>query len=107
MRSRILASVIVGSCLVVVFSGCYSAPVMPPVGMIYNDTEAPMAFAPQALGSKQGEATTTSYFGIVSLGSCSVAAAAQAGSITDIKHTDYKFSNILGFQKFTTIVYGD
>ena len=107
MRSRILAGVIVGSCLVVVFSGCYSAPVMPPVGLIYNETEAPMALMAKELGSKQGEATATGYFGIVSLGSCSVAAAANAGGITDIKHTDYKFSNILGFQRFTTIVYGD
>ena len=87
--------------------GCYSAPVMPPVGIFYNDTTAPMAFAGKEFGSKKGTATATSWFGVVSTGDCSISAAAKNGGITTVKHTDYHFSNIFFYQRFTTIVYGD
>ncbi len=108
MRSRVSAGIVLASILAVItLTGCYSAPIMPPTGMLYNDTAAPMNMGGAEMGSKSGEATATSFFGLVSMGDCSVKAAAEAGGITNVKHTDYHFSNILGYQRFTTIVYGD
>ena len=94
--------------LLAMLVGCYSAPVMPPTGMIYNDTKAPLNIGHKGdFGAKTGMATAQSFFGIVSLGDCSVSAAAANGNISTVKHLDYQFFNVLGFQKFTTIAYGD
>ena len=93
--------------LLAVFAGCYSAPVIPPTGQIYNDTAAPMNIGAKGdMGSKQGTATSTSFFGLVSIGDCSISAAAKAGGITNVKHVDYQFYNVLGYQQFTTVVLG-
>ena len=43
MRSRVSAGIVLASILAVItLTGCYSAPIMPPTGMLYNDTAAPM-----------------------------------------------------------------
>ena len=109
MRSKTsVAALLVLLCATLLLAGCYSAPVIPPTGMIYNDTKAPMnPGAKGDMGMKMGEATSTGFFGLVSIGDCSVSAAAQAGGISSVKHVDYKFFNVLGYQQFTTIAYGD
>ena len=88
-------------------TSCYSAPVMPPAGVIFSNIEAPLAPAGNP-GSRKGEASCSAVLGIIAWGDCSVKAAAEAGGISMVKHTDYEFFNVLiVYQQFTTVVYGD
>ena len=93
------------------FTGCgFSSPVVPGHGVVYSNFSSPLDinFDKTDLGTKQGEASTTSFFGIVTIGDCSTHEAAKNGNIQTIKHADYKYFNVLGiYSKYTTIVYGD
>jgi len=102
-RLKVVATPLV---LAVLAAGCARAPVMPAQGIIFNDQKAPM-FSGQATGSKAGIAKAYSAFGLVGWGDCSIEAAAGAGGITQIRHVDYRYKNILGYQEFTTIVRGE
>lgn len=91
-------------------AGFYSAPVVPSSGFLYNEIQAPLSIEPKGtkLGSKVGEASTTSILGVYATGDASVAAAAKAGGITTVRHIDYKMKNVLGITStFTVVVYGD
>jgi hypothetical protein len=101
-----------GSILLLVLSGCvgYDAPVVPPTGFLYTNTQAPIDIdADQTqLGTKRGESTSSTVLGLFAWGDASVYAAANAGGITTIRHVDYKCNNILSvYATFTTVVYGD
>jgi len=97
--------------LVFVSSGCAGfarAPVVPPLGWLYNDTKAPMDvdFKATTLG-KSGQATTQNVLGFVAWGDASTQTAAANGGISTIEHADYELFNVLGvYSKFTTTVYG-
>lgn len=89
---------------------CYSAPVMPPLGAIYSNIDAPLQYQPSKtnLGARSGQASSYSLFGAVAWGDCSVEKAAASGDIKTIKHLDYKYTNFFGiYQKFTVVAYGD
>ena len=89
---------------------CYSAPIMPPVGVVYANVNAPesLGITGQDLGTLRGKSSTVSILGLFAWGDASVKAAASAGNITNLKHIDYEFFNILGvYQRFTTVAYGD
>ncbi|HLC16220.1 MAG TPA: TRL domain-containing protein [Thermodesulfovibrionia bacterium] len=94
-----------------ILSGCIQAPVVPPMAILYTGIEAPLDvdFNNTDLGKKEGEASCTSIMSMVAWGDCSTRKAAENGSITTIKHSDYKFNNyVLGFVQILTIrVYGD
>lgn len=96
-------------CAIFVFTACYSAPIMPPPGMLYSEISAPadVDATGAELGSKVGRATSESYFGLVAMGDCSIEAAAANGGIERIDHVDYEFYNLLGLQRFTTVVIGE
>ena len=88
-------------------SGCVGAPVVPPLGMVYTDIDAPLSLTGET-GSRRGEATVIAWLGLVSTGDASVKAAAAAGGITTVKRVDYDFYNFLGiYQRFKTVAYGD
>lgn len=102
----LLAAVVFATTL----TGCIVAPVVPTVGIIYNDTKAPLDYTQEssAVGSKTGISSTMSICGLVSLGDGSIKAAADAGGIKTINGADYEFFNVLGiYQKYTTVVNGD
>ena len=81
---------------------------VPPVGMVYSDFDAPLGAGPRDSGSKTGMSSVTAILGIISTGDGSVRAAATNGGIRNVKHVDYEFYNILGiYQRYTTVVYGD
>lgn len=87
--------------------GCIGAPIVPPLGLIYTDIDAPLTLAGKA-GSRRGEASVTSILGLVSTGDGSVKAAAAAGGIKQVVRVDYEFYNVLGvYQRYTTVAYGD
>lgn len=88
--------------------GCIAAPVVPPVGIIYTNMEAPIGGGPRESGSKTGRSSVTAILGLISTGDGSVAAAARAGGIRTVKGVDYEFSNVLFiYQRYTTVVHGD
>lgn len=87
--------------------GCVAAPVVPPIGVIYSNFQAPLAPKGEA-GSKRGTATVTAILGLVSWGDGSVRQAAANGGITEVKLVDYEFKNVVGvYQRYTTVAYGD
>lgn len=97
----------VGMGLALGLVGCVGAPVVPPLGLVYTDIDAPLNLRGE-MGSRRGESSVTAYLGLVSLGDASVKSAAAAGGISNVKHVDYDFYNVLGvYQRFTTVVYGD
>lgn len=96
--------------LVLLGSGCYSAPIMPPNGLLYTNIDAPVspAVAGRPIGNRRGEAVSKGVLGLFAWGDASVAAAVQEGGISEPRHIDYEYFNFLGvYQSFTTIVYGD
>jgi hypothetical protein len=100
---------VVAALVVTSVTGCYLSPVVPPTGMIYTEFSAPQnPGAKGDLGSKSGKAEARSFLGLIAYGDASVSAAADAGDIATVKHTDYDFFNVLGiYQRYTTVVYGD
>jgi len=108
MKRLLVGCVLAGMALGL--TGCYGAPVMPPIGIFYSDIQAPLDvdYDQTALTNKTGEATSMSILGLVALGDCSAEAAARDGGIKTITHADYKFHNLLGIiQTFTTVVQGN
>lgn len=87
--------------------GCIAAPVVPPIGLVYTELDAPLAPRGE-VGSRRGTSTVTSILFLVSTGDGSVRAAAQNGGIREVKLVDYEYTNVLGvYQRYTTVVYGD
>jgi hypothetical protein len=108
-RSRILITAALSAALISL-AGCYSTPVIPPIGQIYSDYRAPLTITPvgQDMGSKVGRAESVGYLGLVAMGDCSVEAACADGGISVVKHIDYEFKNMVGvIQRFTIVVHGD
>ncbi len=99
--------------LFVAFVGCggpWIAPVVPPQGLAFSSTEAPIDtdLNNTDLGSKMGKSSSICVLALFSFGDASISTAAQHGNIDIVKHADYRYLSVLGlFQSFTTIVYGD
>lgn len=88
--------------------GCLSAPFQPPSGII-SSTRAPLSTEGNwEVGSKTGEASSTSALGLYATGDCSVATAARNGGLKKVTHVDYEYINVIGiWQKATVIVHGE
>ena len=109
MKKSLLTLVAV---IALTLTGCTTvAPFVPSTGALYNDTKAPLSleYNNTELGHKVGEASSHSFLGLFAFGDTSIQAATKDGNIKVIKHTDYKFTNILFglFTKTTVYVYGD
>ncbi|MBX3728337.1 MAG: TRL-like family protein [Candidatus Sumerlaeia bacterium] len=94
----------------VLTTGCYQAPVMPPVGWVYSEFTAPLDYDQETslVGERAGRASSMSILGLVALGDCSINTAARQGGITTLHGADYEFFNVLGvYQKFTVVVRGE
>jgi len=109
---KVIAFCVIGVVLFVV-AGCggpWIAPVVPPQGLAFSSTKAPIDIDLNNtdLGSKMGNSSAVCVLSLFSFGDASIATAAQKGNIQTIKHADYSYLNVLGlFQSFSTIVYGD
>ena len=101
-------AVVLSSLLTFGVAGCLSAPFQPPSGAV-SVTKAPLSTEGNwEIGSKRGEASSTSVLCLYATGDCSIAAAARNGGLKKIGHVDYEYVNIIGFwQKATVIVYGE
>lgn len=97
-------------CGLVMLQGCYSAPVKPPIGIVYSEVKAPLDvdFAATPVAQKSGSAESMSILGLFATGDCSAEAAAKNAGITKIEHADYYFFNVLGvLQRFRVDVDGE
>jgi hypothetical protein len=107
---RALAGVAALCLVLMAASGCYTAPVMPPLGAIYADIKAPLTTEAEkpAVTDQRGEASTQSILGLVAWGDCSLDTAAKNGKLSTIEYADYSYMNVaLGiYQKFTVVVHG-
>jgi hypothetical protein len=92
--------------------GCvtYSAPVMPPIGLIFEDVNAPLDANMDATLAldKSGSAESMSILSLFATGDCSINTAAKDGDLETIHYADYHYFNIIGIiQRFTVTVYGE
>ena len=92
-------------------SGCafVRAPVVPPMGYIYQKTKAPLDadFDNSKLG-KPGKASVQNVLFLVSWGDGSTEAAARQGGISTITHANWELFNVLCvYSRYTTVVYGN
>ena len=102
---RILASLVVGACGIVLLAGC--AMVTPMNGSLYTGRKGPVAMGDAKGMSKVGTATATAIIGIAT-GDASISAAMHNGGITKVHHVDTEVKNILGvYAEYTTTVYGE
>lgn len=77
-------------------------------GFLYADSSANEKVTDNSMGSKTGQACSTSILGWVTTGDASVAAAAKAGGITRVAAVDNKHTNIVGiYATYCVVVYGD
>jgi hypothetical protein len=113
-RSQVMKHLLLGLGLMggaaAMLTGCYSAPVIPPVGYIYSDYKAPLDadYDKTEVGMKSGSAESISILGLFATGDCSAKTAADNGGIHTIQGADYTFFNVLGvYQRFNTVVYGE
>lgn len=110
MKHSTLISAAVAVMATTLLTGCLVAPVQPPIGIIYTNYQAPL-FPDQTtgqVGSRSGQSHSISILGLVALGDASLQTAAQEGGISNIRHVDYQYDNILGiYQKYTTIARGE
>lgn len=97
--------------LVLGVAGCaYRAPVVPPVGGLFSNYDAPLTteYDGQMVASKTGEASSSSVLGLFAFGDCSVQSAAKDGNLNSISYCDYSYFNVLGvFQTFTVKAHGE
>lgn len=103
---------VVACCALVMSTGCvyYSAPVMPPPGLLFSSVQAPIDTDVQsnAIGPRSGESSTIGVLGLLAFGDASIATAVQNGNLTRVDHVDYEFLNVLFvFQQFTIRAYGE
>ena len=108
MRHALLTLIACGGLLLL--QGCLSAPVVPPIGIIYTELRAPLDVDYQAtpVTGKSGSAESMSILGLVATGDASAKAAADNGGIKKIEHADYYYFNVLGVvQRYRTVVYGE
>ena len=96
--------------IVLASTACLIAPVVPPVGLVFTQNQAPLDLNYQKtdLGSKVGRASTKSVLGLIAWGDASTLAAMEDGGISEVKHADYEYLSMLFlYQSFTVIVRGD
>jgi hypothetical protein len=109
---RTLAGVWALGVVMMLSAGCYfySAPVMPPVGVIYSDYKAPLTvqLQGQTVTQQKGQAGSSSILGLIAWGDCSLQSAAKDGNLSTINYADYSYLNVIFgvYQKFTVTVYG-
>jgi len=83
--------------------GCIGA--QGPTFGLWADVKGPIQGG-SGSGSKQGEACSQHWFGVVALGDASIETAAKNGGITRVDSADYYMINQIVMGKFCTVVRG-
>lgn len=77
-----------------------------PMGIVFKEAKQAGGGSGSVGIHKVGQATCTSYFGIVALGDCSITTAMKNGKVCNLSHYDEEIVNILGYKKITVRAYG-
>ena len=110
MKLRVCAAL---AALALASTGCfyYQAPVMPPPGLMFSSTAAPLDIDADKtpVCSKMGESRSSAFlFNMFAFGDCSIDTAARNGNLQVIEHADYHHLNIMFmYQRFTVRAYGN
>ena len=110
MMKKLLLLLCVAGALLMFGCVTYSAPVMPPIGIIFEDVNAPLDqdMNPTQALDKSGSAQAMSILNLFATGDCSINSAAKDGGLKTIHYADYHYYNILSvIQRFTVTVYGE
>ncbi|MEK7269789.1 MAG: TRL-like family protein [Planctomycetota bacterium] len=109
---RIAALCALAGCLA--FAGChgiyYNAPVVPPQGLIFSNTAAPVDTNAQGMpvAKKTGYASTHCVLGLFAFGDASIQRAAEDGGLSKVYSVDHEFFNLLFiYQSFTIRAHGE
>ena len=94
------------------FGACVVAPVVPPLGAVYSNVNAPIDLSSgqgKQIGPDKGKASTVDIFYLFAFGDASINAAARNGNLKTVNHVDYEFKNVLFgiYSRYTTVVYGE
>ena len=103
---KIIGMVMCLGIVMVLGAGCASTV---PQGSCYSDVKLPLTVTSNTAveNLKVGTATCTSWFGVYVTGDVSIDAAMKNGKITKVHHVDWRVKNIIGWAKYTVIVYGE
>ncbi len=84
--------------------GCVQSPTGP--GLLYMDVHGPLGPAGGTSTARKGEACAGVFLALFAWGDASIEAAKRNGGITEVTTVDHHSTNVIGFGKFCTIVYG-
>ncbi|MBN1866874.1 TRL-like family protein [Candidatus Sumerlaeota bacterium] len=114
MRKRLVGKLLVltVATAALALGGCVMAPVVPPLGAVYSNVNAPLDLdcgSGKQIGPAKGEASTTTFFYLFAFGDAGIDAAARKGKLKTVNHVDYRFKNVLLglYSRYTTVVYGE
>lgn len=101
-----------GMAALLMSTGCigYNAPVVPPVGLLFENVSAPLDADMNVtqVHQKKGTAGSISILWLFAFGDCSTNAAARDGNVQTIHYADYSYMNVIGvYQSFKVSVYGE
>ena len=105
-----VCQVVLLSVVVSLATGCFRAPVTPPVARVFTNWEAPLnlSFDESEGEYRSGKATSVSILGLLAFGDASVATAARNGRLETVDHVGYRTLIVLFgvYQGWTTVAYG-
>jgi hypothetical protein len=85
--------------------GCVYSPAGP--ALLWMDVEGPMASATGTGTGKSGRSCAHNLFGLVSFGDASIELAKREAGISTVTTIDHHSTNVVGFQRFCTVLYGE
>ena len=84
--------------------GCVHSPTGPAI--LYMDVKGPLGPGDGMDASRKGEACASVFLALFASGDASIETAKRQGGIREVTTVDHHSTNVLGFGKFCTIVYG-
>ena len=84
--------------------GCVQSPTGP--ALIYMDVKGPLGPAGGTSTAKRGEACAWVFLALFAGGDASIEMAKRSSGITEVTTVDHHSTNVLGFGKFCTLIYG-
>ena len=101
-------SISAAAALAALCSGCFTAPFMPPQGIITSYSAPLTTEGPCKEGAKKGSSSAINMLCLLTVGDCSLNAAIKDGGLKEMYYADYEYMNVLWlFQKVTVDVVGE
>ena len=104
-RNSIVVKLATMFAIVFMLAGCQTV-ASPVSGIFMQNVGIPLDAGTTSVGSKEGKACATSYFGFYAHGDASIKAAAAAGGITKIDTVDAEVTSLVVIGTWCTVVRG-